>query len=189
MLKDQIRKESKAVLEELRRNNIKTVMLTGDRSKTAQAVASELGIEEVLSSLTPQGKVDAIQDLSINNTKVAMLGDGVNDAPCLASAYVSVAMGARGSDAAMEQSEIVLMDDRIEKFLDAFHLSKRARTIIAQNLILSLGTVAIMSIASITGYANLTESVIAHEGSTVLVCLNSLRLLFHKSRVIVKSDS
>ncbi len=189
LLKDQIRKESKAVLEELRRNNIKTVMLTGDRSKTAQAVASELGIEEVLSSLTPQGKVDAIQDLSINNTKVAMLGDGVNDAPCLASAYVSVAMGARGSDAAMEQSEIVLMDDRIEKFLDAFHLSKRARTIIAQNLILSLGTVAIMSIASITGYANLTESVIAHEGSTVLVCLNSLRLLFHKSRVIVKSDS
>jgi Zn2+/Cd2+-exporting ATPase len=104
----------------------------------------------------------------------------VNDAPCLAAAYVSVAMGARGSDAALEQSEVVLMKDRIENFLAAVELSSRARAIIRQNLAIALGTVFLMAAAAILGWIPLSVGVFAHEGSTVIVCLNSLRLLFAK---------
>jgi Cd2+/Zn2+-exporting ATPase len=104
----------------------------------------------------------------------------VNDAPSLAAAYVSVAMGARGSDAALEESEVVLVNDRIDNFLTAFRLSQRARQIIRQNLIISLGTVVVMATAASLGSVPLTLGVAAHEGSTVVVCLNSLRLLFGK---------
>jgi len=95
---------------------------------------------------------------------------------------VSVAMGARGSDAALEQAEVILMHDRIENFLSAFRLSKRAKTIIRQNLVISLGVVVLMAVAAIFGIIPLAVGVAAHEGSTVVVCLNSLRLLFGKNQ-------
>jgi Cd2+/Zn2+-exporting ATPase len=182
LLRDQIRAESKGVLVELKRAGIRTVMLTGDRRQAAEAVAREIGLDEVRAGLSPEQKVDAIQSLrAAPGTRVAMVGDGVNDAPSLAAADVSVAMGARGSDAALEQAEVILMHDRIERFLSALKLSKRAASIIRQNLTISLGVVVLMAIASIFGVVPLAIGVAAHEGSTVLVCLNSLRLLFGKN--------
>jgi Cd2+/Zn2+-exporting ATPase len=182
LLRDQIRAESREVLAKLKAAGIRTVMLTGDRRHAAESVAKELGLDEVRSGLTPEGKVEAIQSFREGGKKVAMVGDGVNDAPSLAAADVSVAMGARGSDAALEQAEVILMHDRIENFLAALRLSLRARAIIRQNLAISLGVVVLMAIASIFGIVPLAVGVAAHEGSTVIVCLNSLRLLFGKNR-------
>lgn len=181
LLKDQIRAESRDVLAKLKALGIRTVMLTGDRRHAAESVAAELGLDEVRSGLSPEDKVAAIQSLREGGRKVAMVGDGVNDAPCLAAADVSVAMGARGSDAALEQAEVILMHDRIENFLAAHRLSLRAKAIIRQNLTISLGVVIIMVIATAFGAVPLAIGVAAHEGSTLIVCLNSLRLLFGKN--------
>jgi Cd2+/Zn2+-exporting ATPase len=182
LLRDQIRAESRGVLAELKAMGIKTVMLTGDRRHTAEAVARELGLDEVRSGLSPEDKVAAIQSLRAEGRKVAMVGDGVNDAPSLAAADVSVAMGARGSDAALEQAEIILMHDRIENFLAAHRLSRRAKAVIRENLTLSLGVVIVMVVATALGAVPLAIGVAAHEGSTLIVCLNSLRLLFGRNR-------
>jgi Cd2+/Zn2+-exporting ATPase len=182
LLRDVIRVQSKAVLLEMRDLGLRTVMLTGDRRHAAEAVAREIGLTEVRAGLTPEQKVEAVHQLSLEGNRVAMVGDGVNDAPSLAAAYVSVAMGARGSDAALEQSEVILMNDRIENFLAAFRLSHRARRVIRQNLVISLGTVIVMVAGALGGVVPLTIGVFAHEGSTVLVCLNSLRLLFGRDR-------
>jgi len=181
LLRDEIRKESAATLRRLREEGVRTVMLTGDRRHAAEQVATQLGIDEVRSGLTPEEKVAAIGELSRNGTKVAMVGDGVNDTPSLAAAYVSVAMGARASDSALEQAEIVLMNDRIEAFSIAYDLSVKARSVIRQNLVVSLGTVIVMVVVSIAGAIPLSLGVFAHEGSTVVVCLNGLRLLFFGS--------
>ena len=181
LLRDEIRTQSREVLARLRAAGIRTVMLTGDRSHAAEAVASEIGLDEVKAGLTPEGKVAAIQAFREQGYKVAMVGDGVNDAPSLAAAYVSVAMGARGSDAALEQSEVILMNDRIDNFLAAERLSRRARKIIRENLMISLGVVVVMVLAAGAGVVPLTVGVFAHEGSTVVVCLNSLRLLLGKN--------
>ncbi len=183
LLKDQIRTESKPILAKLKSMGIRTVMLTGDRRGAAESVGAEIGIDEVRAGLKPEEKVSAIQGYSKEGYKVAMVGDGVNDAPSLAAAYVSVAMGARGSDAALEQSEVVLMKDRIDNFLAATDLSNRARAIIRQNLAIALGTVVLMAGAAILGWIPLSIGVFAHEGSTVVVCLNSLRLLFSRGDV------
>ena len=181
LLRDQIRLESKGVLAELKAMGIRTVMLTGDRRQAAESVARELGLDEVRAHLTPELKVAAIQELRQGGNRVAMVGDGVNDAPSLAAADVSVAMGARGSDAALEQAEVILMHDRIENFLAAERLSRRAKAIIRQNLTISLGVVIVMVVATAFGAVPLAVGVAAHEGSTLIVCLNSLRLLFGRN--------
>jgi Cd2+/Zn2+-exporting ATPase len=182
LLKDQIRAESRGVLAELKRMGIRTIMLTGDRRHAAEAVAKEIGLDEVRAGLSPEAKVAAIMEIRATGRKVAMVGDGVNDAPSLAAADVSVAMGARGSDAALEQAEVILMHDRIENFLAAQRLSRRARAVIRQNLTISLGVVVVMVLATALGAVPLAIGVAAHEGSTLVVCLNSLRLLFGKNQ-------
>ena len=154
-------------------------MLTGDKSGAAAQMGRMAGVGEILSQLSPNQKVEALQTMKKAGESVAMIGDGVNDAPCLAAADVGVAMGARGSDAAIEQAEVVLMNDRLENFLLALDLSKRARRIIRQNLTLALGVIIGMSLTALFAKAlPLYVGVLAHEGSTVIVVLNSLRLLF-----------
>ncbi|KXU35523.1 ATPase [Cephaloticoccus primus] len=181
LLRDQVREESRPVLQALRRRGLKTIILTGDRRPAAESVARKLGLSEVRAGLTPEQKVAAVQALREEGHQIAMLGDGVNDAPSLAAADVGVAMGARGSDAALEQAELVLMHDRIENFLAALKLSQRAVGVIRQNLIISLGVAGAMVLATLYGVVPLWLGVAAHEGSTFLVVANSLRLLFGRN--------
>jgi Cd2+/Zn2+-exporting ATPase len=182
LLRDQLRPEARVMIDQLRRSGIRTVMLTGDRPATAEMIGRDAGVDEVRSQLSPEAKVDAVQELKKDGGKVAMIGDGVNDAPSLAAADVGVAMGARGSDAAMEQAEVVLMNDRLENFVTAYELSCQAKRIIQQNIGIALGTVIVMALLALTRGIPLSLGVVAHEGSTVVVVLNSLRLLFVKLR-------
>jgi Zn2+/Cd2+-exporting ATPase len=178
LLRDDIRPQSRQVLNELRAEGLQTVVLTGDRKASAEHMRAELQLEDIRAELKPENKVAEIRALAKQGRKVAMVGDGVNDAPSLAVAHIGVAMGARGSDAALEQADIVLMHDRLENFLAAFRLSQRARAIIRQNLVISLGTVVVLVTFAMLGKIPLTIGVVGHEGSTVVVVMNSLRLLF-----------
>jgi Cd2+/Zn2+-exporting ATPase len=181
ILRDDIRPQSASVVEELRQAGLRSVVLTGDRPAAAEHLRSELKLDEIRAGLKPEEKVAAIRELSTPGRLVAMIGDGVNDAPSLAAAHIGVAMGARGSDAALEQADIVLMHDRLENFLAAFRLSQRARAVIRQNLFISLGTVVVLVTFAMLGKIPLTIGVVGHEGSTVVVVMNSLRLLFGKN--------
>jgi Cd2+/Zn2+-exporting ATPase len=159
-----------------------TVVLTGDRQAAADYLRAELKLDDVRAELTPEMKVAAIQEFTAAGEKVAMVGDGVNDAPSLAVAHIGVAMGARGADAALEQADVVLMNDKLENFLAAFRLSQRAQRVIKQNLFISLGTVLVLVCFALAGKIPLTLGVVGHEGSTVVVVMNSLRLLFGKAQ-------
>ena len=184
LLRDQIRPQAPLLISRLHAAGLRTVMLTGDKTGTAEQMGRMTGVQEVLSQLTPAQKVEAIERLKSGGAFVAMIGDGVNDAPCLAAADVGVAMGARGSDAAIEQAEVVLMNDKLENFLLARNLSCRARRIIRQNLALALGVIIFMSLTALLARSlPLAVGVLAHEGSTVIVVLNSLRLLFAQRSV------
>jgi Cd2+/Zn2+-exporting ATPase len=188
LLRDDIRPQSRQVIDELRAEGLKTVVLTGDRKAAAEHMRVELQLDDVRAELKPENKVAEIRALTQQGKKVAMIGDGVNDAPSLAVAHIGVAMGARGSDAALEQADVVLMHDRLENFLAAFRLSQRARAIIRQNLVISLGTVCVLVTFAMLGKIPLTIGVVGHEGSTVIVVMNSLRLLFGKITAPVAAD-
>jgi Cd2+/Zn2+-exporting ATPase len=178
VFRDTVRPESRKTLQDLSGRGLRTVMLTGDRPEAAEEIAQGVGIGEIRAGLLPEQKVAAIQELKEHGArKVAMIGDGVNDAPCIAAADVGVAMGARGSDAALEQAEVVLMNDRLENFVLARTLSLRSRRIIYQNIIIALGAVIVMMCAAFLFPVPLALGVAVHEGSTVVVVLNSLRLL------------
>ncbi|MFV0336655.1 MAG: heavy metal translocating P-type ATPase, partial [Chthoniobacterales bacterium] len=165
VFQDELRAESRDILQTLRKDGVKTVMLTGDRRANADAAAEKLGLDVVLSECLPEDKVAAIQNLKDGGKhQVAMIGDGVNDAPCLAAADVGVAMGGRGSDAALEQAEVVLMRDRLENFLLARQLSVFSRTIIHQNIFIALATVAVMAFAAFIYPVPLALGVFIHEG-------------------------
>jgi Cd2+/Zn2+-exporting ATPase len=178
ILRDDIRVQARGVLQDLHEEGLSAIVLTGDRRATAEHLRKELGIDEIRAELKPEQKLAEIRNLTSQGRLVAMVGDGVNDAPSLAAAHIGVAMGARGSDAALEQADVVLMHDRLENFLAAFRLSQRARAIIRQNLVISLGTVVVLVTFAMLGRIPLTIGVVGHEGSTVIVVMNSLRLLF-----------
>lgn len=178
-LVDQIRPGSALTVAALHARGIRTVMLTGDREEAAAAAAQQVGVQSYRAALAPDAKMAAIRRYASEGHVVAMVGDGVNDAPSLAAADVAIGMGGRGSDAALESSDVVLAEDRIERLVDAIALSRRARNIIRANIIISLG--AALSMATYVVFSTqgvpLTLGVAIHEGSTVLVCLNGLRLL------------
>ncbi|MDR1305151.1 MAG: heavy metal translocating P-type ATPase [Verrucomicrobiales bacterium] len=182
LLRDAVRDASAPLLADLRATGLRVTMLTGDRPEAAAKVAQQLGLDDYRAGLKPEDKVAAIRAWEQAGERVAMIGDGVNDAPSLAAATVSVGMGLRGSDAVLEQADIVLTRDRLENFKYAHDLSVSAARIIKQNLAVSLGVMAVLALGALGARLPLTLGVIGHEGSTVVVVLNSLRLLFFAPR-------
>lgn len=177
------RPEAAGVLQELKKLGIKKmVMLTGDNQRVADAIAKQIGLTDAEGDLLPEEKVAAIDNLRKRETKIAMVGDGVNDAPAMAKSTVGIAMGAAGSDVALETADIALMADRLDNLPFAIGLSRKSRLIIKQNLFISLGMVAILIPLTIAGWASLGPAVVGHEGSTVVVVLNALRLLSYKGK-------
>lgn len=176
-LRDEIRPAAKEVIRFLKDSGIAVTLLTGDRAAPAAMVAQQVGIDDIRAELSPQAKLQSIHQLRASGKKVAMVGDGINDAPSLTAADVSIGMGARGSDAALEQADVILMHDQIENVEEAVRLSSRARSIIRQNIVISLGVVLVLIISALLERISLTVGVLGHEGSTVVVILNGLRLL------------
>jgi Zn2+/Cd2+-exporting ATPase len=151
--------------------------LTGDNQRTADSIAQEIGIDRVYAELLPEAKLEVIRQLQQQYQSVAMVGDGINDAPALAQASVGIAMGTVGSDVALETADVVLMTDRLEQLEYAIRLSRRTGRIVKQNIIFALSFIFILLIANFTGNMTLPLGVLGHEGSTVLVILSGLRLL------------
>ncbi|MBK1439880.1 heavy metal translocating P-type ATPase [Parapedobacter sp. ISTM3] len=180
-LMDTPREEAKPTLVRLKEIGIRRmIMLTGDNQQVADAVAEEIGLTDAWGSLLPEEKVAAIDKLREQESKVAMVGDGVNDAPAMAKSTVGIAMGAAGSDVALETADIALMGDKLEALPLAIGLSRKAKAIIKQNLWISLGVVAALIPLTILGITSIGPAVMAHEGSTLIVVLNALRLLAYR---------
>ncbi len=177
---DKVRPEAPAMIAKLRALGVKRIaMLTGDNKRVAAAVGKACGVDEVHADLLPQDKVRVITKLK-EAGKTAMIGDGVNDAPALATADVGIAMGAAGTDVAMETADVVLMSDALDGIPFTLALSRRARTVVFQNLSFALGVIVVLIISALGFNLPLPLGVVGHEGSTVLVCLNGLRLLGFK---------
>ncbi|MEP2776714.1 MAG: heavy metal translocating P-type ATPase [Luteolibacter sp.] len=174
---DTIRPEARDLTTKLHSVGVKkVVMLTGDQSLVANTIAAEAGIDEVHAGLLPADKLDVIRQLK-REGRVMMIGDGVNDAPALAASDLSVAMGAAGTDVAMETADVVLMGDRLENIPLLLSHSRRAKRVLLQNLIFAAGIIVFLIIAALGFSLPLPIGVVGHEGSTVIVCLNGLRLL------------
>ncbi|WP_445926955.1 heavy metal translocating P-type ATPase [Leptodesmis sp.] len=175
---DTIRPEATAAIAHLKRMGIEAIiMLTGDNQQTANSVAQSIGIDRVYAELLPEEKLKIIQYLQQQYKMVAMVGDGINDAPALAQATVGIAMGVAGSDVALETADIVLMTDRLEKIATAIRLGQRSQAIIKQNIGFALSFILLLITTNFIGNITLPLGVIGHEGSTILVILSGLRLL------------
>jgi heavy metal translocating P-type ATPase len=174
--RDEPRPETETVIRELHERGVTVLMLTGDNKETAQAIASELGIDDVRADLRPEEKVEAVKALMEEYEAVAMVGDGINDAPALAQATVGMAMGTAGTDAAIEAADIALMADDITKVTDALSLGQRARGISRQNIVFSLLVLAVLIPGAVLGVIGIIGAVLAHEGSELLAIGNGLRV-------------
>ena len=175
-ISDQLRKESGDAIKKLDRMNIETVMLTGDNAHTARYTADKLGIKNIYASLLPDEKVGKIEELKNKYQTVAMVGDGVNDAPSLITATVGIAMGAGGSDVAIESADVALMNDNIANVPFAIMLGKKTLRTVKQNIITALGTKIVVMVLAIFGLIHLEWAIGADSGVAALVILNSLRL-------------
>jgi len=175
-LKDTVRKDAKEAIAAIKKRGIKTIMLTGDNELTAKAVAEETGIDDYVAGCLPNEKVDHIRELIKQHGKVAMVGDGINDAPALALADVGIAMG-EGTDVALETADVILMKNDLSKITDSIETSSKMNRIVKQNVFFSLTVIAVLIISNFLQAIDLPLGVIGHEGSTILVILNGLRLL------------
>src|SRR5690606_602342 len=175
-LKDVVREEAKETISELKRRGIKTIMLTGDNELTAKAVCEEVGIDDYVAECLPNEKVEHIRELAKKYGKVAMVGDGINDAPALTLADVGIAMG-EGTDIALETSDMVLMKNDLRKIIKAMKTSEKMNRVIKQNIFFSVAVIIVLVISNFFQAIDLPLGVIGHEGSTILVILNGLRLL------------
>lgn len=174
---DTLRPGAPRAIAGLKELGVQSVMLTGDHAASAAQFAKQLGLDGVHASLLPHQKVEVLRDLSREHETVAMVGDGVNDAPALVSAQVGIAMGGSGSATAMENADVVLMSDAIERVPEILDLGRRTRAIIRQNLIFAIGVIVVLVLSTFFARLDLAAGVVGHEGSTVLVVFNSLRLL------------
>ena len=175
---DAARPDARQAVESLQRLQIeRIVMLTGDNEPTAAAIAKQLSITDWRAGLLPQEKTAAVKELQRQYGAVAMVGDGVNDAPALATAEVGVAMGAVGTDVALETADVALMANDLTKLPEAIALARRARAKIRQNIGLSLMAVAVLVLGALAGQLSLTTGLLLNEGSALLVICNGLRLL------------
>jgi Cd2+/Zn2+-exporting ATPase len=180
---DKVRPGAKETLQRLRKAGIRTVMLTGDNARSAKAIALQVGVDEYYAQLLPTDKVEVLKRLKKEHGMVAMVGDGINDAPAMAVSDVGIAMGAAGSDIAIEAGDVVLMSDDLSKINYLRELSSKAVGNIRQNITVSLINIAFMVVAALIGLLGLVTGLLLNEASAILVIANALRLLTWKSQV------
>ncbi len=184
LIADKIKDDSKKAIEELKKLNIKkTVMLTGDRKEVGENVAKQLNLDEVYTELLPDGKVKKVEELIKNKSekgKVVFVGDGINDAPVLALSDIGIAMGALGSDAAIEAADVVIMTDEISKISKSINISKKTMRIVKQNIIFAIAIKILVLFLTAIGLSNMWQAVFADVGVSVLAIINSLRMLHVK---------
>jgi Cd2+/Zn2+-exporting ATPase len=175
---DRLRPGVKGTIQRLKALGIRRItILSGDHPQAVEAIARELGADEVRAGLLPDQKVAALREMRVGAKGVAMVGDGVNDAPAMVTATLGIAMGAAGTDVAIETADVILMGDELPKIEYVIRIGRRARSIVRQNVWFSLGWMTFLVISASVVTLPLTLAVVAHEGSTLLVVLNGLRLL------------
>ena len=182
-ISDVVKPTSKEAISGLKSAGIRTVMLTGDTAKTAQLVGTELGIDEIHSELLPADKVAQVERLLGEKgakEKLAFVGDGINDAPVLSRADIGIAMGALGSDAAIEAADVVLMTDEPSKIAKASKISAKTMSDILQNIVFAIGVKVLVMILSVLGISTMWLAIFADVGVSLLAILNSLRALYYK---------
>jgi Cd2+/Zn2+-exporting ATPase len=178
---DTLRLDAFEMIKSLKKAGIeRVVMLTGDNHQVAAQIAARAGVDEFHAGLLPQDKVTVLQSLQKKYGPVAMVGDGVNDAPSLATADIGIAMGAAGTDVAIETADVVLMSDDLQKIPYAIGLARQARRVVWQNLTFSMAIILLLIVSAFGANLPLPLGVVGHEGSTVLVVLNGLRLLRYR---------
>jgi Cd2+/Zn2+-exporting ATPase len=180
-LEDRLRPEACRTIQALKKAGIgETIMLTGDNRLAAQNIAEQAGLSGFHAELLPEDKLALIKKFSEKHQRVVMVGDGINDAPALANASVGIAMGGAGNQAALESADIALMGNDLAKLPFAIGLGRATRRVIIQNLVIALGVIAGLSFSALSGWVGVGLAVALHEGSTLVVVLNALRLLGYK---------
>lgn len=180
IIADKLKDDAMEAILRLKDNHIGVVMLTGDNEKTAKDIASKLGIDQYYASLLPEDKVTKIEELLSDIDKVAFVGDGINDAPVLTRADIGIAMGGLGSDAAIEASDVVIMDDRLLKIPKAIEIARKTMYIVKENIVIALGIKAFVLLLGAFGYVNMWMAVFADVGVSFIAILNSMRTLMYK---------